>query len=125
MCDSGEPFLTRILALSNRKTGRPWSRPESEGILPENMDASLAERLRARDQQALAELYDRYGRLAYVLIFRIVRNQTVAEDLVQEPFSRYGAAIQSFDDARGSLGRWILAVARIGPSIMCAPGKAA
>ena len=34
------------------------------------------------------DLYDRYGRLAYSLICRIVRNTSTAEDLVQETFLR-------------------------------------
>ncbi len=35
---------------------------------------------------ALGELYDRYGRTAYALAFRMLRNATLAEDAVQEAF---------------------------------------
>jgi RNA polymerase sigma-70 factor, ECF subfamily len=75
-------------------------------------DADLARRLKARDATVLGELYDRYGRLAYTLIYRIVRDQSVAEDLVQESFLRVWNRAQAFDAERGSLGPWILAVAR-------------
>jgi len=51
-------------------------------------DPDLAERLKRREPQAMADLYDRYGRLAYSLILRIVRDQEMAEDLVQETFIR-------------------------------------
>jgi RNA polymerase sigma-70 factor (ECF subfamily) len=75
-------------------------------------DADLVERLRRRDAQALAELYDRYGRLAYSLILRVVRDTGVAEDLVQETFLRVWNRVQAFDAEKGSIGPWLLAVAR-------------
>ena len=37
-------------------------------------DAELVARLQRRDPQALAELYDRYGRLAFSLVLRTVRD---------------------------------------------------
>ena len=75
-------------------------------------DPDLAERLKRRDPQAMADLYDRYGRAAYSLIFRIVRDAEMAEDLVQETFIRVWSRAQAFDSARGALGAWLLAVAR-------------
>jgi RNA polymerase sigma-70 factor (ECF subfamily) len=75
-------------------------------------DAELVERLRRRDAQALAELYDRYGRLVYSLILRVVRDGALAEDLVQETFLRVWNRAQGFDAQRGALGPWLLAVAR-------------
>jgi RNA polymerase sigma-70 factor (ECF subfamily) len=75
-------------------------------------DGELAHRLKARDPQAMADLYDRYGRLAYSLIYRVVRNAAAAEDLVQETFLRVWNRAQSFDQQRGALGPWILTVAR-------------
>jgi RNA polymerase sigma-70 factor (ECF subfamily) len=75
-------------------------------------DGDLARRLRARDASAMRELYDRYGRLVYSLIMRIVRNSAAAEDLVQETFLRVWNRIQAFDQERGALGPWVLTVAR-------------
>jgi RNA polymerase sigma-70 factor, ECF subfamily len=75
-------------------------------------DADLVERLQRRDPQALAELYDRYGRLAYSLILRVVRDTGVAEDLVQETFLRVWNRVEGFDAAKGAIGPWLLAVAR-------------
>ena len=75
-------------------------------------DSALAERLKRREPQAMADLYDRYGRLAYSLILRIVRDQEMAEDLVQETFIRVWSRAQAFDSERGALGPWLLAVAR-------------
>ena len=75
-------------------------------------DAQLVERLKRREPQAMAEMYDRYSRMAYSLILRIVRNTGAAEDLVQETFLRVWNRAQAFDSSRGALGAWILAVAR-------------
>ena len=58
------------------------------------------------------DLYDRYARLTYSLILRIVRNPSTAEDLVQETFLRIWNRVQSFDAERGALGAWVLTVAR-------------
>ncbi len=75
-------------------------------------DAEIVMRLQRRDPQALAELYDRYGRLVYSLILRVVRDGALAEDLVQETFLRVWNRAQGFDAQRGALGPWLLAVAR-------------
>jgi len=75
-------------------------------------DGDLVLRLQKRDPQALAELYDRYGRLVFSLILRVVRDAGIAEDLVQETFLRVWNRVQGFEAGKGSLGPWLLAVAR-------------
>ena len=60
----------------------------------------------------MAELYDRYGRLAYLLIYRLVGDEGAAEDMVQETFLRVWNSMHIFHPERGSLGRWVLSVAR-------------
>jgi RNA polymerase sigma-70 factor (ECF subfamily) len=75
-------------------------------------DAGLIDRLKRREPEAMAELYDRYGRLAYSLILRIVRDSGTAEDLVQETFLRVWNRVQAFNPEKGALGPWLLAVAR-------------
>ncbi|HXI40309.1 MAG TPA: sigma-70 family RNA polymerase sigma factor [Bryobacteraceae bacterium] len=81
-------------------------------IYVEEDDRDLAERLKRREPAAMAQLYDSYGKLAFSLIYRIVRDVGVAEDLVQETFLRVWNRAQGFDAARGALGPWLLAVAR-------------
>src|SRR4051794_35239222 len=75
-------------------------------------DGDLLVRLKARDQVALAELYDRYGGMADRLILRMVRDKGIAEDLVQETFLRVWNRVSGFDSDRGAVGPWLLAVAR-------------
>ena len=75
-------------------------------------DTGLVTRMQARDPRALAEFYDRYGRAVYALILRVVRDTGIAEDLVQETFLRVWNRVHGFDAQKGSIGPWLLAVAR-------------
>src|SRR3954454_1429431 len=75
-------------------------------------DTNLVARMQRRDPHALAELYDRYGRVTFSLILRVVRDTGIAEDLVQETFLRVWNRVQGFDAQKGSIGPWLLAVAR-------------
>lgn len=75
-------------------------------------DADLAQRLRSRDPHVMRALYDRYGRAAYSVIFRVVREVAAAEDLLQETFLHLWNRSALLDPEPGSLGPWILAVAR-------------
>jgi len=75
-------------------------------------ERALIARLQHRDPQALAELYDRYGRTVYSLILRVVRDKASAEDLVQETFLRVWNRVHLVNAAKGAVGPWLLAVAR-------------
>jgi RNA polymerase sigma-70 factor (ECF subfamily) len=72
----------------------------------------LVRALQQKEPGAMAELYDRYSVAVYSRIYAMVRNEALAEDLVQEVFLRVWRRVESFDHTRGSLGTWIQAVAR-------------
>ncbi len=75
-------------------------------------ERALIARLQRRDPQALAELYDNYGRAAFALVLRVVRDRAIAEDLVQETFLRVWNRIHLINSDKGSIGPWLLAIAR-------------
>jgi RNA polymerase sigma-70 factor (ECF subfamily) len=77
-----------------------------------NSDAVLIERLKSREPQAMALLYDRFKRLVYSIIYHSVREKSVAEDLTQETFWRVWNRIQTFDSEKGKLDQWIATIAR-------------
>jgi RNA polymerase sigma-70 factor, ECF subfamily len=60
------------------------------------------------EQSALAELYDRYGRTAYGLALRVLRDQALAEDAVQEAFLTIWRTASRFMPERGKASTWIL-----------------
>jgi len=80
----------------------------SEGLADPDLVAQLA----AGSQEALAELYDRYGRLAYSVALRVLGDPGRAEDAVQEAFLRIWNHAASFDERRGSLRTWLLTAVR-------------
>jgi RNA polymerase sigma-70 factor (ECF subfamily) len=86
------------------KIGRVPSEPSPD-------DAAVA-RLRAGDASALEELYDRYGRLAYSLAYRITGEAQLAEECAQDTFLQLWRRASDFDVRRGSLPTWLFAIAR-------------
>jgi RNA polymerase sigma-70 factor (ECF subfamily) len=60
------------------------------------------------DDTALAELYDRYGRVAYGLARRIVRDEALAQDAVQEAFLAVWRTASRFVPERAKASTWIL-----------------
>jgi RNA polymerase sigma factor (sigma-70 family) len=60
------------------------------------------------DETALAELYDRFGRVAYGVALRILRDEKLAEDAVQEGFLAAWRSADRFMPERGKASTWIL-----------------
>jgi RNA polymerase sigma factor (sigma-70 family) len=56
----------------------------------------------------LADLYDRYGRTAYGLALRILRDEALAEDAVQEAFLTAWRTASAYRPERSSPKAWIL-----------------
>jgi len=71
-------------------------------------DEALVALAARSEQSALAELYDRYGRTAYGLALRILRDQALAEDAVQEAFLGVWRTASRFVPERGRASTWIL-----------------
>src|SRR5947199_3225024 len=60
------------------------------------------------DDTALAELYDRFGRVAYGLALRVLRDPALAEDAVQEAFLAVWRSADRFLAERAKPSTWIL-----------------
>ncbi len=73
-------------------------------------DDDLVARVRGGDQDALAALYDRYGRPCFALARRVTADSSFAEDVVQEVFLAVWRAPAKFDPGRGTFGSWLLAM---------------
>jgi RNA polymerase sigma-70 factor (ECF subfamily) len=75
-------------------------------------DVDLLQRIAARDEAALASLYDRHSRLAYSVILRILRSTADAEDVLQETFVRVWSRAETYDVRLGSPAAWLIRIAR-------------
>ena len=75
-------------------------------------DAYLIACIRAGDQSAMADLYDRYAGVVYGVALRVLANTTAAEDVVQEVFLQLWRNPQAFNAERGRLAPWLAVIAR-------------
>ena len=78
------------------------------GHLAHLSDEALVALVARSDEDALAELYDRLGRVAYGLALRIVRDAALAEDVVQEAFLALWRSAGRFVAERGKARTWVL-----------------
>jgi RNA polymerase sigma-70 factor, ECF subfamily len=81
----------------------PLAGPPDEAVL-----AAVA----AGQAEALGALYDRYGRLAFAVAYRVLDDPTAAEDAVQDAFLAVWRRAGSYRPERGSVRGWLLAVVR-------------
>ena len=77
--------------------------------LPEASDAALVVAIGRWRQDALAEAYRRHGGAVFALARRLLSDQTLAEEVVQEVFLRLWNTPEKFDPERGSLRSYLLA----------------
>jgi RNA polymerase sigma-70 factor (ECF subfamily) len=71
-------------------------------------DEALVALAARSEQTALGELYDRYGRPAYGLALRVLRDESLAEDAVQEAFLALWRTASRFVPEKGKASTWIL-----------------
>jgi RNA polymerase sigma-70 factor (ECF subfamily) len=64
----------------------------------------------AADPEAFATLYDRHGRMAYSLAYRMMGEKQEAEDVVQEAFIKVWCSAGGYRVGRGSVRTWILSI---------------
>jgi len=75
-------------------------------------DELLLVHVRQHDQQAMAQVFDRYGGMVYSVALRVLKDPGQAEDVMQEVFFQLWKKPESFMKERGSLGGWLLVLAR-------------
>jgi RNA polymerase sigma-70 factor (ECF subfamily) len=75
-------------------------------------DDLLLDRVRHSDQQAMADVFDRYGGMVYSVALRVLKDPGQAEDVMQEVFFHLWKKPDAFIEGRGSLGGWLLVLAR-------------
>src|SRR5205085_6959892 len=116
----GQAAELRSCGRARRQVARVVSLPAASGPVrpayssrmadPLPADDALMASLAARDLSALAALYDRYGRLAYALAYRILGESEAAEDVVQDAYISAWRGAQTSRRERGNPRGWLLSI---------------
>jgi RNA polymerase sigma-70 factor (ECF subfamily) len=71
-------------------------------------EEELVQELQNRNQQAFSYLYDNYAAALNGIIFRLVEDKELAEDILQEAFVKIWNNFSSYDSTKGRLFTWML-----------------
>src|ERR687897_3825302 len=94
-------YAVTLSSAVGRQESEPAREPSDEQVL---------EAVGRGDDDALGVLYDRFGRLAFRLAFRILRDRALAEDAVQEAFLAVWRSADAYKRERAKPSTWILTV---------------
>ncbi|HEX7101034.1 MAG TPA: sigma-70 family RNA polymerase sigma factor [Nitrolancea sp.] len=76
----------------------------------ESDEGDILNAITRHDPDALVLLYDRYGRIAFGLAYRILGDAATAEEVVQDAFMSVWRRAEGFDASRGSCRSWLLSI---------------
>ena len=108
MLDVGTSMLVDAPVLD--ETARdPGKRRERDAIFERvrGTEELLVARMAAGDEEAIGEVFDRYGGLVFGIARRVARSAPIAEDVVQEVLVALWHHPERFDPARGSLRAYL------------------
>ncbi|KIL47127.1 RNA polymerase sigma factor [Jeotgalibacillus campisalis] len=75
-------------------------------------DIELYQQVLQRDKNALESLYDRYQKLIYSFSYRMTKDTTLAEEVVQEVFIKLWNSHSSYSEEKGKFSSWLLTMTR-------------
>src|SRR5207245_9886409 len=105
---SGGPVRSNRISALGESGAMGKSVPSMARAFAHLSDEALVALVARSDRQALAELYDRFGRVAYGLALRVLRDESVAEDAVQEAFLTAWRTADTFMPERARASTWLL-----------------
>src|SRR5271167_97735 len=79
---------------------------------PQLTDAVLMRELQAGERRALGELYDRFAARAFRIALAVCHDRDCAQDAVQDAFVSMWFSRATYQPARGSVVRWVMAIVR-------------
>ena len=86
----------------------PWNEVPMSREAPQRTDEELVEAVAQADEDALGQLYDRFGKVAYGLAYKILQDAALAEDAVQEAFLQIWRGAGSYRRERAKASTWLL-----------------
>jgi len=104
------PFPLPGLRIYDTAASEP-ARSAALAALASASDDALVERVSRGDRDAFALLYRRYERPVFAVLLRLGGQRALAEEWLQEAFTRVWLAASSHDASRGAVRSWIFAIA--------------
>ena len=74
--------------------------------------AEIITRLRARDPEGLRALFGQYAPALNAVIYRVVKDQRVAEEVLQDTLLKAWDKIGTYDESTAGLFTWLMVIAR-------------
>jgi RNA polymerase sigma factor (sigma-70 family) len=100
-----EQAVVRTLHVTMGLVSRPPRSPEDGAA-----DLELVRRVAAGERGALDDLYERFRRPAFALARRVLADDVLAEDVLQDVFLGIWRDPGAFDGSRGNVASWLLAM---------------
>ncbi len=75
-------------------------------------EQELVDLLKKKDKEAFSYLYDKYSGALFGVVIKILSDQELSEDVLQEVFVKIWQAMENYDAKKGSLFTWMLNIAR-------------
>lgn len=98
---------------SNEKESRLSLARQNQATKSQELnEGALVAAIRSGNQEAMAELYDRYSSVVYAVALRVLGNTGAAEDVLQEVFMQLWRNPGAFDPSRGNLAPWLAVITR-------------
>lgn len=79
--------------------------------MQEQPDGLIAE-LQAKNPKAFERIYERYSESTFGVIYSVVRDQHVAEEVLQDVFLKIWEKAESYNSSKGRFFTWVLNIAR-------------
>lgn len=79
---------------------------------PIHIDDAFIAKLKQRNEQAFALLYDNYSGAFYGILLRMLIKEEIAQDALQESFVKIWRNMDSYDKSKGTLFTWMLNIVR-------------
>ncbi|GMN05716.1 sigma-70 family RNA polymerase sigma factor [Croceitalea sp. MTPC5] len=76
------------------------------------LEKHIVELLQERDEKAISLLYDNYADTLYGVAYKVVKDEDLAQDVVQESFVKIWKKSDSYDASKAKLFTWLFRITR-------------
>jgi len=76
------------------------------------LEKHIVELLKERDEKAISLLYDNYADTLYGVAYKVVKDEDLAQDIVQESFVKIWKKSDSYDATKAKLFTWLFRITR-------------